>query len=324
MTAKQIPSPVPNMEHSELNFNWTDVQLFRLIAQCGSFRGASRKSNRSVNSLRRRLRYLEHQMNCRLLVRDVSGAHLTEHGERLLAAGNDMFEASLKVSHELIKAEREQSNRVSIHVDEALGNFWLIPQSVNFQRSNPGFRLDFRCAVQCSDQFHTRCDIAVQTSLPNQDNLIATRLGYLHAQPFATREFVERWGMPYTREDLDRFSLVELDKPQDNEVNWATLVPELSCRNIVVTTNTRATHLAAVCHGAGIGLLPTYFNSVERDLVPLLDDLRYRSDIYLTYQRDAGNHKQVRTVIDWLKSAFNARQHPWFSEKHTPPDAVAI
>ncbi len=323
MTATESHHPVPDMEQTELSFNWTDIQLFRLVAQCGSFRAASRKTNRSVNSLRRRLQYLEHQMNCRLLVRDVSGAHLTDQGERLFAAGNDMFEASMKVSRELLKSERAQSPRISIHVEESLGTFWLIPHSIAFQLSNPQFQLDFRCAVQSPGNTLTHCDIAVQTNPPNQDSLIVTRLGYLNTQPFATRGFVERWGEPNTSSDLKRFNLVELEMTTDNELNWAKLMPTLSRNNIVATTNTCASHLAAVSHGAGIGLLPTYLNNIERDLVPLLGELRYSGDIYLTYQRDAGNYKQVRTVIDWLKSIFDARQYPWFSQYISSPDATA-
>jgi len=320
MAVKDSASPVPNSEHENRSFDWSDVQLFMLVAQYGSLRSAGRRANRSVNSVRRRLQHLEHKLNRRLLVRDASGTHLTEHGRRLQAAGENMFEASLEVEQEFIEASRTRSHPVSIDIDETLANFWLMPLVVGYQHSTPQFQLDFRSATGGSGPNGTYCDVAVHTDRPSQNNLMVIRLGYLHFQPFASREFIKRHGRPKDLDDLENFSMVECSSAIAGHVKWSCLMPAASGKNVTVWTNSGSTHVAAVRHGAGIGLLPTYLTAFDDRLVPLLNGARCRRAIYLTYRRDAAEHRQVRSAIDWLISAFDTKQDPWFLEHYSAPD----
>ncbi|MEP1207181.1 MAG: LysR family transcriptional regulator [Rhizobiaceae bacterium] len=319
MGVKDSPLPVPESEHSELNFDWNDVQFFVLVAQCGSLRSASQKANRSVNSLRRRLELLEHKMNRRLLVRDATGTYLTEHGQRLLAVGNGMYEASLDVADEFARAEQEQSHSVSIDVDDGLTSYWLMPRAPRFVESDSYLQLDFRSPLRSRVSAGSQCDLTICTNVPSRRNLMVTRLGYLHVQPFASRSFVKRHGEPEDPAALDTLPLVERSPRESEHVGWAELVSKRLERNISVLANSGCSQFAAVCNGAGVGLLPTYLASADDRLVPLLEGMRQRRDIYLTYRRDVAEHRRVRLVIDWLKGIFNTRQALWFSEHYVSP-----
>jgi len=121
---------------------------------------------------------------------------------------------------------------------------------------------------------------------------------------------------------LARLPLVERAPGQREHAGWGELVSKQLEQNISVLANSGCSQFAAVCNGAGVGLLPTFLASVDGRLVPMLEDLRQRSDVYLSYRRDAAEHRRVRLVIDWLKSSFSNRQTQWFCEQYVVPPKV--
>lgn len=312
---------VPVMEHLDVSFDWNDVRLFVLVAQSGSLRRASSKTNRSINSIRRRLRHLEHQMNSKLLVRDSSGSHLTEDGRALLQASQRMFEASYDVASIINRQNQAPTGKVKIGVTEGLGTFWLVPQLVDFQRSNPQILVDLDCTMAPPDVYAMQADLAVQLDAPERSELMVVKLGYLHMQLFASEEFIRQNGCPKNLEDLRNFKFVEQVSPQVVHHRRADMVPQFPDEMIAVRTNTSSSHAYAISKGAGIGVLPTYARAVTKRVVPVLNEAHFRREIYLTYKKDIGEQKHTRSAIDWLKKSFDARRYPWFAEEFIPPSA---
>lgn len=319
MTVKDSPTSVPDLEHAEARFDWNDMQLFMLVARTGSLRRASKLAHRSVNSLRRRLQHLEHQLNCRLLVRDASGTRLTDHGRRLQSVGENMFQASFDVASEFLRAGRDQSAPVTVECGASLANHWLIPKAVGFLAGRPDLALDLRPPCVGVKAGYSDCDLCVLLSEPDQNSQIVTRLGYLHYQPFASRDFIKRHGCPDHESEIRQFKLVEQASFTGAEASWTQLLADPSDINLTITVNCGCAGLSAVAQGAGIGLLPTYFRESDARLVPILDGLNYRRDIFLTYRPEVAEHRQVRSTINWLKSVFDPQRAPWFTAEFKSP-----
>lgn len=310
---------VPDLEHHSTKFDWNDVRLFVLVAQTGSLRRASAKTNRSINSIRRRLRHLEHQMNAKLLIRDSAGCHVTEEGKSLLQASQKMFEASYDVASIINRKKHAPSGKVRIGVTEGLGTFWLVPQLVDFQKTNPKILVDLDCTMAPPDVYAMHADIAVQLDVPERSELMMARLGYLHMQLFASDEFIRQNGSPQSLDDLRKFKFVEQVSPQVQHQKRQEMLPKFPDEMIAVRTNTSSSHAYAISKGAGIGVLPTYARAVTKRVVPVLEGAHFRREIYLTYKKDMGEQKHTRAAIDWLKSAFDPKRYPWFAEEFIPP-----
>ena len=184
MTVKSWIPSVLDLEHGDVQFDWNDVRLFVLVAQCGSFRRASIKSKKSVNSLRRRIRQLEHRMRCRLLVRDVQGSYLTERGHRLFEASRQMLEASYEVGRE-------------------------------FHDSHPDIRIELQCFHSSSNVDVSRADIKVRHEQPLRNDLIVARLGHLHEQLFASPQLISEFGKPSRADKLLQFKFIERENAED-------------------------------------------------------------------------------------------------------------
>ena len=192
MMIKKAEQAVPELEHMDSSFDWNDVRLFMLVAQCGSLRRASIKSNRSTNSIRRRLQHLERCMGHKLLIKDAAGSHVTEEGRDLLMAGQRMFEASHDVSNLMSRYQQELLGKVKIGVTEGLGTFWLVPQLIEFQQMHPNLSVELDCTPRSPDVHAMQVDLAVQFKAPEHNSLIVTKLGYLHLQLFASEDFVRK------------------------------------------------------------------------------------------------------------------------------------
>jgi len=310
---------VPELEHFDANFDWNDVRLFVLVAQSGSLRRASAKTQRSINSIRRRIQHLEQRVGAKLLVRDTSGSHLTDEGQRLLSASQRMFEASIDVADVINKHDQNLAGTVKIGVTEGLGTFWLVPQLVDFQKQNPKLLVDLQCTMAPPDVYALQTDLAVQLDAPEHNALMVTKLGYLHMQLFASEDFIRENGAPQTLDDLRNFKFVEQLSPQVQSDRRQAMLPNFPEDMISVRTNTSSSHAYAISKGAGLGVLPTYARAVTKRVVPVLNEVHFTREIYLTYKRDIGDQKHTRAAIDWLKAAFDPVKYPWFSEKFVPP-----
>ena len=70
---------------------------------------------------------------------------------------------------------------------------------------------------------------------------------------------------------------------------------------------------------AKIGALPTYVMTLGTDLVPVDIGVRHQLDIWMTYHPDARSVRRVSVFIDWLRTLFDPRRHPWFADDFIHP-----
>ncbi|MEP0942669.1 MAG: LysR family transcriptional regulator [Rhizobiaceae bacterium] len=182
MASKSWTIPVPESEQANRQFDWNDIRLFVLVAQSGSFRRASSISDKSVNSLRRRIKQLEHRLRCRLFVRDVHGAHLTERGSRLFDASQRMLNASHDVGAELQRQADDPRLSVTLNVCEGLAVYWLAPRLAEFHSANPDTRIELGCLSGPLGTDELKSDVQIQHAPPSQNDLMMVRLGHVHEQ----------------------------------------------------------------------------------------------------------------------------------------------
>ena len=84
------------LEHGRRMFavqtSWDDIRVFICVVQQGSLRAAAEILHSSVNSVRRRIEHLEHEVDTPLLLRSSRGVSLTEEGREIYSIGLDMLD----------------------------------------------------------------------------------------------------------------------------------------------------------------------------------------------------------------------------------------
>src|SRR5436853_7129173 len=97
-----------------------------------------------------------------------------------------------------------------------------------------------------------------------------------------------------------------------------------ACEGIVaLRTNTSTAHGRAIELGMGIGGLPTYIMALGSDLVPVDVGIKHQVDIWMTYHPDARGVARVSFFMDWLKTLFDPKRHPWFADEFIHPRELA-
>lgn len=309
----------PDLEHPELAVDWNDVRVFAAAARSSSFRKASLATGMSVNSIRRRVEALEQQMGSALFTRDATGINLTSDGVELLKASDKMMEASYELSRIVRTRHQKHLGTVTVGVTEGLGAFWLVPRLVEFQKRYPSISLDLKCTMTPADVRSLQADIAVQLEIPESNDLIVTRIGYLHLQLFASHDYIRQFGEPKNLAELTKFKFVEQVSPQVPAELMQAMLGPIPEGFVAVRTNTSSAHAYAISKGAGIGVLPTYARAVTKRVVPVVRDQHLRREIYLTYSKEVKNQPQVAAAIKWLKASFDPELYPWFAEEFIPP-----
>lgn len=325
---KTVQRGVSNLEHliprSKLDrVSWDDLRVFLACAETKSFRDASRTLKTSPATVGRRIERLEYALSTRLFHRMSEGVVLTPEGSALAESAKAMYQS-------LCDLERQRSNNdllargeVTIAVTEGLGSFWVMPQLVEFQRQNPKTIVNLFCAMESVDVLRLEADISIQFIKPEASDVICVKLGRLHIYPFASRRYLDVFGVPESYEEIAHHRLVEQVAPQ---IDSSALARYFRLRDpaavVGVRTNSSTAHLYAIEKGAGIGGLPTFAAALGAQVVPIDLGSGHGLDIWLTYHPDARRSAHKSAAIDWLRKIFDSSIFPWFQDEFIHPSML--
>lgn len=301
--------------------NWDGVRVFLQVVRRGSFRAAAEQMGQSVNVLRRHVQELERQLGSPLMTRHVDGVRMTPEGAEVFTAAQRMEAASFGLVRARERVDTAISGEVRLAITEGLGTFWLTPRLIDFQRAYPKLLIDMSCAMQSADVLRMEADASVQVTRPTSPDLKIIRVGRLHVMPYASKEYLDRYGVPKNIPDLLRHRIVlQIADQLTSQQEYDALFPGVPQPGFVaVRTNAGSAHYWTIAKGAGIGMLPSYAYAIGAQVVPLDIGLYRPVDIWLAYHPDAGRIPRVRRMLDWIIESFDPKKFPWFADEFIHP-----
>lgn len=319
------------MQHSEhpkdkpfADLKWDDLRVFYVVVESGSFRSAADSLDMSVNAVRNRVVNLERRFRELLLIRSEKGCFPTEMGKNIYDRAKRMadFAKSLDSSHSG-KDEAPLSGRVSIRITEGLGSFWVMPNLLSFRKRYPKLIIDLQCEMRPADLATYEADLSVQLTMPEDDDAIVTKLGYMHFLGFVSQEYIEEFGEPEWPLKPPHSFVFQVGPQVANDELGKIFDPKALESMTAATTNSSTAHYFAVANGAGIGILPSYSQAVTRKVVPLnIGPSSLKRPIYLVYNRNVKRTGKIDVVIAWLREIFDREKYPWFAEEFIHPDQL--
>jgi len=317
-----VPVPEHEEQKSTSRTDWEAIHTFLEVARRGSFRSAADHLGISINSLRRQINELEHQLHVTLFTRHVDGVRTTPEGEEILEAARKMELASFDLIRARDSSLPALTGEVRLAVTEGIGTFWLMPRLVEFQRAHSGLLVNLTCTMRSADVLRLEADAAVQLVKPTNPDLKIVKVGRLHIMPFAGQSYVDTYGNPKTLEEMRKHRLVLqiADQTTTHEL-YDQLFPGVPHQGFVsMRTNVSSGLLWAISKGAGIGWLPTYVSAIAARVVPVEAVINFPFDIWLTYHPDSVRIPRVRRMVDWLIDAFDPKRFPWFRDEFIHPN----
>lgn len=287
------------------------LRIFVKVADLGSFtRGADQlrvpKSKASLS-----IRALEEEVGSRLLQRTTRSVRLTSEGERFLARARRL----IGDADELESMFQDRTSlRGKVRVDLPIGfaRDVLIPRLPELLALHPELELLLSTTDQRVHVVREGFDCVLRVGKLADSGLVARRLGTMRLANYASPEYLSRYGVPATIEDLDRHYLVQyslsLDEEPTFEYRDGDVYREKPMRALVTVNGTDA--YAAACR-AGLGIIqaPAFYRegAVSRgELVEVLPDWPCAPlpvSLVLPHARTVP--KRVRAVMSWIERTLS-------------------
>ncbi len=288
--------------------DWDKLRIFQAAATAGSFTHAGDTLNMSQSAVSRQVSALEQDLGLPLFHRHARGLILTEQGEELFRAANEMLVKVEGVRSRLSESAEKPTGVLRITTTVGLGSTWLTQRVHEFVDLYPTISLRVILDDTELDLSMRQADVAIRLRQPTQPDLIQRRLFTVHMRIYAAPSYLKRFGTPKSVADLDNHRIVTFGEPVPNylrDLNWLELAgrgsdnpreSSLKINNIFAVRN-------AVINGSGIAVLPNYMVEPDTKLVRLMPEEQVPSfATYFVYPAELKNSARVHVFRDFLLS----------------------
>ena len=290
-----------------MNLGWDDLRYFLAFARAGSMQAAATTLGVNQSTVQRRIAELEGQIGRRLVERHLSGYRLTELGEELRPASEDVEAAVAAFERRLAACDKGLTGTVRLTCGSSVADrLRRTPLIDTFHARYPGLRVELVISDRHLDLSKGEADIAIRLGESWDEALVCRKIGDASWSVYASRAYVERHGRPDNPEDLNGHLVVDCDGSIANYpgARWLRSVAPHA------TVATRSDHwqglILAVKAGAGLAALPRFQGDNESELVRVIDDIGLVMPYYLLMHRDMQQTPRVRAFADFVASEIKS------------------
>ncbi|MBL9053488.1 MAG: LysR family transcriptional regulator, partial [Tabrizicola sp.] len=240
--------------------DWDKLRIFHAVAEKGSLTHAGDVLHLSQSAVSRQIRALEESLAVTLFHRHARGLILTEQGELLYDATQQMVRRLDATAARIRDSEDEVFGELRVTTTTGFGTLWLAPRLARLYEKYPALKIDLMLEERVLDLPMREADVAIRMKEPSQADLIRKRLMNIKMQLFATPEYLASHGTPETMDDFSSHRLICQHAGTAQVAAGANLVAELMTHDIpsTLTVNNYFGVLQGVLNHLGIGVLPDY------------------------------------------------------------------
>jgi DNA-binding transcriptional LysR family regulator len=276
------------------------------VAKAGSFTGAGDKLHLSQSAISRQISQLEESLGVMLFHRHARGLLLTEQGEILQNAADDIVRKLMLIEGKLADTRQLPEGPLVITVSNFIGSTWLVPRLPKFIERYPDIQLTVLYDDRVLNLGMREADAAIRLHKPKQPELIPRHLKKINFHLCATQEYLEKHGTPKNKDALKNHRLIAFPNNSSSPIsnpNWlfdqAGVNPEKHY-NLMMLNSMYAIFKAAE-QGAGIAVIPDYLIKTNENLKIILPELeRPPVDMYFVYSEERRNSERINAFRDFL------------------------
>jgi len=303
--------------------DWDDLRIFVIVAREGSLGRAAKMLGVAKPTVRRRIDNLEASVGAPLFDRRKTGVVLTAQGRELV----DMAEEIAMMIGKAFKRSRlpdtDVEGECKVVMSDGLATGWFVPHFLSdFRARHPRVILRLAASPDTDRIAVPPFDIQVRYAPAHDEDLFTVRMGTFHFTYFASRQYVDRFGLPRNRDELGNHCLADVTATFTSDSGLLSQYSNAAAlgRPGFLTNSGNIVH-EAVSAGAVIGLLPTYTYLCDRDLIPILPDYHAEVGLFLYFSGAASKKAATRAMIDYLRGVvFDKRGMPWFADSYAAPE----
>lgn len=294
-----------------LSMDWNDLRYFLAVARCGSTLAAAEQLRVNQSTVGRRITELEQQLRLILFSRSRAGYRLTEAGDKLLPAVEQMEKDAEEIQRIAELRQRRVAGILKVTASEGLANLFLNPCLREFTQLYPDIRVEVVVADRSLDIGKGEADVALRAGAQNGGGAIVIRkLRDMPWSIYASGDYIRRNGCPASPEEMRGHSIVDGDGTVAAlpGVQW---LRRRAGEEAVVAKSNSLTNLAAAVHaGLGLGALPCSFGERDPELVRCIEPpVELNSPLWLVTRAELKDEPRVRIFTDFIAARTVSMRH---------------
>lgn len=276
--------------------DWQLWRAFLAVLRGGSLSAAARALNLTQPTLGRQIAALELRLGVPLFTRSTEGLQPTERGLALGPHAQAMEAAAASLLRVASGSEDALRGTVRLAASEFMGGVVLPPMLAGFRATCPDIDIELSLSDRTEDLLRRDADLAVRNIAPAQAALVSRRIGEVSVRLFAHRDYIRVHGLPDTREELARHTLIG----REEHAHRIGLVLGIAHR-FGLRCNSELGLLEALRAGYGIGYCQEAIGRRDPDLVAVLPGLVLaRVGIWVVVHEDLRAVRRIRSLFDHL------------------------
>ncbi|MBA8903076.1 LysR family transcriptional regulator [Phyllobacterium sp. P30BS-XVII] len=293
------------------------IDLFRIfcrVVECSSFTRAADTLDIPRSSISAAVLELEGRVDARLLYRTTRKVSPTQEGLAFYARCQQMI-ADMDATENLFRhASTQPTGRLRIDVPGRIGRLIIAPALPRFLDQYPQIDIDLGVSDRTVDLIGDNVDCALRVGFLPDSNFIARNFGELPLMNVASPEYLARYGVPASPDELSTHWAVNYASPSTGRTTgweWEDKgkLHTLSMRSRVTVNNAEA-YIACCLAGSGLIQIPAFDVKVHIDageLVEVMSAYRARSmPMTLLYPHRHFLTRRLEVFADWLETLLQA------------------
>jgi DNA-binding transcriptional LysR family regulator len=178
-----------------------DLRTFVEVADAGGVSAAARRLGVSKSIVSRRLFRLEGELGAQLLARTTRGAALTEAGVAFRDHAARVG-AEIDAAREVIQPTGELTGRLRVAMPLTFGPTHLAPLLAQLAGRHPRLHIHSSYSDRFVDLIAEGFDCAIRVGLLQDSNMVARRVGAIHAKLLASPDYIKAHGAPAAPDEI--------------------------------------------------------------------------------------------------------------------------
>ena len=281
--------------------SWDLYRTFNAVLSEGSLSGAARALGLTQPSIARHIDALEQAVGAPLFLRTSRGLSPTDAALELKPFADLMASTTAAFLRTAEGRTGEVDGTVRISASEVVGIVHLPAILTRLRQRYPRLTIELTLSNAVDDLMKRQADIAIRMVRPEQQALLAKRVGTFPVGFHAHKDYLARRGTPLRLDDLGQHDLIghDVETPAIRAV--AERYPALARSNYALRVDSNIAQLAAIRAGFGIGICQTIIADADPDLVRVLPEaFTLDLETWVVMHEDLSGSTRCRAVFDAL------------------------